>query len=462
MARRAHVTRPAPFVSSSTVSRGPSAHEIAAPGATSGRPASRIVSAPPSWRSTRATMPTTVGARGAQRLHRLEARAAGGDRRLRAARRACRGRAPCRPRPAWRCRGPFAPCARRARAGRDRAGGSRGRRRSRADSRRAPRRRPRRTPAESASAWNISSPTSAWPSAVSTVCLQSMKKSLSRPDARITRFFSKLRSRRSSIEPLRAWPIDHERLVFFLPRRLLAERRHHGRRRTQSASTGPRVAGAALSAASGAGAGVGAGGDCVIGFGCGRDAGLSLGAANSDALAARAGRARRARGAAPVGSPSVRTLPRTSAPSAMPMRGAVRCRRRRGRRARASRLPCRANRLRPGPQPDLAPRTLPLTSPCFADARSVTVDISRLPSTRPRISTTPSPRRLPRTTVPGPMMEAPPSSLAHTSMSTLPLNEAPSAMVKPRRLDVADEATAGLHVDPLLGGHIARHLASRR
>ena len=49
-----------------------------------------------------------------------------------------------------------------------------------------------------ASASNMSSPTSAWPSAVRTVCLQSMKKSLSRPEARMTFFRSNERSRSSS------------------------------------------------------------------------------------------------------------------------------------------------------------------------------------------------------------------------------------------------------------------------
>src|SRR5271154_2267346 len=84
---------------------------------------------------------------------------------------------------------------------------------------------------------SMTSPTSTCPSAESTACLQSMKKSLSRPEARTTRRRAKASVRSSSSRRARAAEATSALLLFDDVSLHLLEDRDHGRRRTPSGSS---------------------------------------------------------------------------------------------------------------------------------------------------------------------------------------------------------------------------------
>src|SRR5262245_18062177 len=81
------------------------------------------------------------------------------------------------------------------------------------------------------------------------------------------------------------------------------------------------------------------------------------------------------------------------------------------------------------------------------------------PSMRPRISRSPSPRMLPRTRVPRPMVFAAATLHVHVDVA---LEGGAVCDGESRRLHVADELAAREQIHALARVHVARHAAAHR
>src|SRR5262245_56106444 len=103
----------------------------------------------------------------------------------------------------------------------------------------------------------------------------------------------------------------------------------------------------------------------------------------------------------------------------------------------------------------------PVTSPFTAPSSPMTSSPVTLtsPSTRPKISSAPVPRTLPRTTVERPSTD--PWGISHVHVDVA-VERRPVGDRQASRFHVADQARSRLQVDTFLGRHVARYLAGDR